>query len=309
MSHLSFKTRLARERSPTSSLSDANMLEMADKIGTNSRPQNRIEATILDLNGNPIRPNNPTPVLRRSNLGHLFQPRNEVVKAAEMMDPVPVTRHKARNIVTVKEPKRGNGKKKATPQKSAPTPKATRESLDEYMKIITLLDAPCAAVDVENVRFQKPVPTPKQPRRPLSPSDDYFDIIAMLNQERTEVNVEEHDVVTYLYDDVFPSAALRRKAAKSTSSAVVYSGTTSKPAGIKPLFSISARRSNVARSEVHDCRNEDPHHRCLTKELVDYGRPDSETLEGFGFDKVSAVKTVDGVWNDADIWMQIAREM
>jgi hypothetical protein len=49
-----------------------------------------IHATILDLNNNPIRPNHPLPVLRRTASGHLFQPHNQVVKAAEILGPATV---------------------------------------------------------------------------------------------------------------------------------------------------------------------------------------------------------------------------
>jgi hypothetical protein len=49
----------------------------------------RIQATILDLNGHLVHPKLPIPVLRRTASGHLFQPRNQVVKAREIMDPVP----------------------------------------------------------------------------------------------------------------------------------------------------------------------------------------------------------------------------
>lgn len=49
-----------------------------------------VHATIRDLNGNHISLNNPIPILRRTSSGHLFQPRNDVVKASEMVIPIPV---------------------------------------------------------------------------------------------------------------------------------------------------------------------------------------------------------------------------
>ncbi|KAH7075422.1 hypothetical protein BKA63DRAFT_490405 [Paraphoma chrysanthemicola] len=49
-----------------------------------------IPVAVLDLNGNPICADRPVPVLRRSCSGHLFQPCEGVIKASEMMAPVPV---------------------------------------------------------------------------------------------------------------------------------------------------------------------------------------------------------------------------
>jgi hypothetical protein len=54
-----------------------------------------IQATICDLNGNPIRASQPIPILRRSVSGRLFQPCNQVVKASELIDHVYVTPKKA----------------------------------------------------------------------------------------------------------------------------------------------------------------------------------------------------------------------
>jgi hypothetical protein len=48
-----------------------------------------IQATILDLNSHPVRANLPMPVLRRTASGYLFQPWSQVIKAVEMMCPVP----------------------------------------------------------------------------------------------------------------------------------------------------------------------------------------------------------------------------
>jgi hypothetical protein len=55
------------------------------KVYTESGPRS-IDATIYDLNGNPIHPGRPNPVLRRTASGHLFQPCNEVIKASEMIN-------------------------------------------------------------------------------------------------------------------------------------------------------------------------------------------------------------------------------
>jgi hypothetical protein len=59
------------------------------KPGTASGPQS-LNATIYDLNGNPIHVGQPMPVLRRTASGHLFQPRNQVIKGSELMPPIPL---------------------------------------------------------------------------------------------------------------------------------------------------------------------------------------------------------------------------
>ncbi|KAH3905643.1 hypothetical protein HBI56_201690 [Parastagonospora nodorum] len=47
-----------------------------------------IQSDILDLNSNPVRPNSPHPVLRRTASGRLFHPSNRFIHAVEMMEPV-----------------------------------------------------------------------------------------------------------------------------------------------------------------------------------------------------------------------------
>jgi hypothetical protein len=71
------KTRSSPRRTPTLSTS---LSAPSDFI--------TIEAAILDFNSNPVLANRPTPVLRRTASGRLFQPYNQVVKAVEMMEPV-----------------------------------------------------------------------------------------------------------------------------------------------------------------------------------------------------------------------------
>lgn len=53
------------------------------------KPAN-IKVAVLDLNGNHVRAGGNIPVLRRSASGTLFQPCNTVIKASEMIAPVPV---------------------------------------------------------------------------------------------------------------------------------------------------------------------------------------------------------------------------
>lgn len=47
-----------------------------------------IPVTVRDLNGNHVCADGPVPILRRTISGHLFQPRNEVVKASELVVPL-----------------------------------------------------------------------------------------------------------------------------------------------------------------------------------------------------------------------------
>ncbi|KAF2830117.1 hypothetical protein CC86DRAFT_180744 [Ophiobolus disseminans] len=225
--------------SDDSSLYYTDYSELARRFPAISFPSTTVPATVLDLNGNSVRPGNPTPVLRRSSLGHLFQPRNGVVKAVEMMDPVPVTQdeivHRQQNFpkiagppkevrVIKKEERRGT--KPAMKRKRVETKNCTtnndiesRASLDKYISLTTLIDEQCA----------KPPP-------------------------------EQHDIVAYTYDDVPSTAPLVLKACGSMPSA-------------------PPQRRHVARPKVHDCSTEDARHRCMTKELVHFGRPDSDTLE------------------------------
>jgi hypothetical protein len=85
-----------------------NMSKTRARIGTKTGPDS-LDATVYDLNGNPVRTGRPKPVLRRTASGHLFQPCNQVIKGSEMMSPVPLTPVAAQpqsteNVVTVQEP-------------------------------------------------------------------------------------------------------------------------------------------------------------------------------------------------------------
>ena len=62
----------------------------------------------------------------------------------------------------------------------------------------------------------------------------------------------------------------------------------------------------TASPQSHDCRNESPTHRCMTAQLVDYPRPDSDTLPEPPNIVVNSNGKVGSLWNYTDdIWMQM----
>ena len=180
--------------------------EGAAKIRTMSYPQ-RIQATILDLNGNPLRACHPTPILRRTTSGHLFQPSNEVVKASEMMAAVPVT-------------------------------------LGEVVQ---------------------------SPRRPIRK------VIVVQKAKRRK------------------DGSMNKKVRFQMSS---MTGDTSTPSASVPSTTSQQSRVAVAAS-IHECQFEDKGHRCMTDQLVNYSRPDSETL-GTIMNTVSIIERIVRVLDDAD---------
>jgi hypothetical protein len=205
-----------------------------------------VPATIRDLNGNPIQPGTSTPILRRANSGHLFQPSNGVVKAAEMTNPVPSTRKEAKSKVGIASQPKGVLVIKEADRKTGGRAK--------------------------HVRFLTP-------------------------------DVEEQ----------LPASAYTPPCQDS-------------PPGlpeILPLFSTPRPKPKAStltmpipyRHECDDCRTESPHNRCMTAELVECGRPDSETLE-VEVPVMMVSQNENGSewewgswWSGADdVWVQIASE-
>jgi hypothetical protein len=209
-------------------------LDMLAKIRAVTRDRHVVKASIRDLTGNSVPHDNPThpkPVLRRTAFGHLFQSTG-VVKAAEMMAPIPVSQN-------------------------------------------AVLYQGCESLGIM-----------KQPR-----ATGMFTI-----REGERVVRKKGGKVRFQLPGDGDDCASPSSSSSSTSKLI--------PA---PLNLAPRPKHNI--EAVHDCRNESPTNCCMTAQLVDYGRPDSETLaEPANIVTVSSGACGSWLNVDADdVWMQIAR--